>query len=179
MALPPIEAAAIGSLLSSVEGTSHNVRRPGWTNADFLSRPLVKTLPRQVGPVSGWVDYMDLIGRNYSIAVINKYVHTTFGDFNAASTQFRLYKNEGLVPDMQFQAGAERHKTGAAEYPTVPQPTYILLKPNDRLRLQVNNSGAVPQLILAAWYGWYFVTRSPGSPDPQRQGAFDTYPDHA
>lgn len=177
--LPPLEAAAMGSLLSAVEGTSHNIRRPAWTNPDFLSRPLVKTLARQVGAASGWIDYMDLIGRNYSVAVISKYVNTTFGDFNAANTQFRLFKNNGLVNDIQFQSGAERHKTGTADYPTIPQPSFILLKPNDRLVLQVNNSGVVPQLVLAAWYGWYFVTKSPGSPDPQHQGAFDTFPEHA
>lgn len=136
-------------------------RQASFNNPTFWSKPLVITSAVPVNPGSTWTDVIDLFGRAASSALVNGYTATCFGDAAIDDLEYRFLYNGSLPPFVTILPGVEYNKTGPSIFPVIPRETFFIVRPIDRLQLQVRNNSASPRYSIAALYGWFFDDNNP------------------
>ncbi len=131
------------------------VRRPSYNRPTFWSRPVIET---KIEPVAAgtWIDFLVLTGIPSFAQVVTQYVADSFGDNALSNLEFRMVFDGLIPPNFSILAGAEHHKQPVTAFPLVPQETFFIIEPTDRLVLQVRNTGVVQQLVCAAFYGYTY-----------------------
>lgn len=157
MLMMDYERAAFEQMVRALPTSNLPIRRPSFNDPTFWSRPIVKT---KIEPLLAgtWVNFLEVQGAaNYGV-VIDKYVADSFGDNVLSNLEFRLIFGGTIPSNFSIVPGWEHHKPTPSSYPMVPQNTYFILETNDKLILQVRNTGVAQQLVTAAFFGYAFNT---------------------
>ncbi len=155
--LSPAKAAAMEEVLRAMRDSNVPLRRPSFSNPTFWSRPLISTIAVPLAADTVWSDILTVNGLSGYSGMVTGYVATAYGDTSLAATRFRIIYNGSHVDTVDFVSSVERNRESATLFPTFPQATFFnLLSDKDSLTIQAINDGTFQQLVLCAFYGWYY-----------------------
>lgn len=159
--LEAYEQAALDSIVKAMRSSNVPVRRPSWNNPTFWSKSLTRTLAIPLEPSTSWSTVLEVKGLNGYTGIVEGYTATSFSPAAIADVEFRLAYKGALIPTVDFVSDVERNRESATLFPTFPQSTYFILD-NDQssLWIQARNNGAVQQMILCGFFGWYFDSQN-------------------
>ncbi len=153
----PISPALLGPLFSALQNSNIPVRRPSWNDPTFWSRPLVETVAIPLNASASWSTILTAKGRSGYTGRVAGYVATTLTAATLASVQFRFVYNGKLLPNVDIESSVEWNRESATLFPTFPRKLFMLLEnPDSYLSIQAMNTGIFQQMLLCAFYGWYY-----------------------
>lgn len=154
------EAAVVGAVIASLQGSNLPIREPSWTAPSFWSRPLFKTVFLPVPANSGWVSALTVSGQPGYIAMVSHFTATSVGDILVSGLQFRIRLDGSPLPAsaVNIAPGVEISKAGPNEYPLVPRKLFQPVLQGQTLTIEVNNPTGLQRVALASFNGWFFDT---------------------
>ncbi len=153
----PISPAILETMFAALQNSNVPIRRPSWNDPTFWSRPLNTTIAIPLNASATWTNILTVRGRNSYTGRVTGYVATTFNPASIALVEFRFVFNGKLMPNVQLTPNVERNRQTPTLFPTFLQNIFMLLEnPDDQLTIQAMNTGVFQQLVLCAFYGWYY-----------------------
>jgi hypothetical protein len=157
----PIAPGQLGKMFAALQNSNVPFRRPSWNDPSWWSRPLNSTIIIPLSGGSAWSDILTIRGRNNYGARVTGYVATTYGAADVADVDFRFVYNGALISTIDFVSTVERNRETPTMFPTFPQKFFFLLNlQTDVLTIQAKNNGTYQQLLMCAFYGYYFDNKN-------------------
>lgn len=155
-----VEATVLAALLDSIRnGSSLPIRRPGYAEPTYSSRPVTTTNQAAIPNDGAWYDILTWKAPiQYMSTIVEFSLDTESAPIANFSFQFLL--NGRLFSGVNFSAGIELCKDSAAPWPLKRRPLNITIDQTQTLSLQAKNNGALRANVLAGFWGWSYPTLS-------------------
>lgn len=151
----------------AAKNASLPLREPSYSRPPFWAKPLNETRTRPVAAGSGWLDYITLqLGQTPGLApvgyslVIDRYIATGEASPITSGLLYRFLVRGTHLREQEFDItnDIERHVDHAAAvpWPAMQRRIYIHVGNQQRLVLQVNNTGGASTKAYASISGYYY-----------------------
>lgn len=154
------EAVVLAAMLDSIRnGSSLPIRRPGYAEPTYSSRPIATTNQVAVPNDGLWYDVLTWTAPIQYMSTIVEFSIAT-ESVPITNFSFQLLLNGRLFPAVSFLAGIELCKDSTVPWPLKRRSMNVTIDQTQKLSLQAKNNGALEANVIAGFWGWSYPTLS-------------------
>lgn len=157
MLLDRTETVVFAALLDHLRnGSGLPVRRPGYAEPTYSSRPICHTGFTILPPDDVWYDVLTWQAPTQYMSVIAEYAASTQEALEG--TSFRILVNGTIPSAVSLGDGVELSKDDTTPWPLKRRRTFFALDPSQVFTIQGRNPGTLPKTALVGIWGWSYDT---------------------